>query len=176
VSAAFNSTPDGAFRKAVRDAIRKSYLSKSQQAVVVAVVNLWFYHRNGPKGHIHPGRTLLAKKAKVSVRTVATTLAMMRDGNALIAIGRLRGEGQKPTQYRVDLRALFDFCGADVPESADGELTPYRADTDGQSCTPLCTPLAHHWRADFAHSLTDVRHVCANGAETKLRVVNGGRF
>ena len=45
---------EAAFRRAVRDAIRKSPLSKSEQAVTLALANLWFHHK--PKGEMHPGR------------------------------------------------------------------------------------------------------------------------
>jgi hypothetical protein len=175
MSAAFKSTLEASFRRVVRDVIRDSYMSKGEQAVTLAVVNLWFHHRNGPKGHIHPGRERLAKTAKVSVRTVAATLAKLREGGVLIVVGRPRGEGQKPTQYKVRLTEIFRFCGADLPEWMEGDLTRHAGSQGGQNCTPDCTPLAHHWRAEIAHSLTDVRTVCASKAETQFRVVNGGR-
>ncbi len=51
----FRDSNEAAFRRAVRDAIRKSALTKSEQAVTLALANLWFHHK-APKGVMHPGR------------------------------------------------------------------------------------------------------------------------
>jgi DNA-binding transcriptional ArsR family regulator len=169
MSASFKASQEAAFRRVVREVIRDSYMSKGEQAVTLAVVNLWLHHRNGPKGHIHPGRERLARSAKVSVRTVASTLAKLREGGVLIVVARPRGEGQKPTQYRVNLIEIFRFCGADLPAWMEGNLTPFSGGSGGQNCTPDCTPLAHHWRAEIAHSLTDV----GNAFPKRLKVVGG---
>lgn len=175
MSASFKSTQESAFRNLIREVIRNSGMSKGEQSVTLAIVNLWFHHRNGPKGYIHPGREKLAKSAKVSIRTVASTLANLRDGNVLFVVGRPRGEGQKPTQYRVRLTEIFRFCGADLPEWMDADFSRQNSPQQGQSCTPDCTPLAHHWRAEIAHSLTDVAPPLASKARTNLRAVSGGR-
>lgn len=164
----FRDTPESALRRLVRLVIRKSPLTKSEQAVTLAVVNLWFHHRNGPKGYIHPGRERLAKSARVSVRTVASTLARLRDGGALVVVGRPKGEGQKPTEYRIDVSALLVICGTDLPTVMSGRLVPMGRKSGGQNCTPLKSEIAHHMGAGIAHSLKDVAP-----AFSRLRVVGG---
>ena len=54
----FIDSNEAAFRRAVRDAIRKSALTKSEQAVTLALANLWFHHK--AKGEMHPGREKIA--------------------------------------------------------------------------------------------------------------------
>jgi len=101
------------FRRMVRAAIRRSEMTKSDRDVTLAMANLWFHHRNGPKKHIHPGRKKLAKSAGVSIKTVARCLAKLQAARIIIAIKYPRGEGQNPTQYTVDLAALLTYCGCD---------------------------------------------------------------
>lgn len=145
----YKDSAEAAARKVVRDMIRKAGFSRSEREVILAVVNLWFYHKNGLKGYIHPGRKLLAKRADVSIRTVATTLGKLRDAGVLQAIANRKGEGQKPTHYTVDLIALFEACGHEFPKELEGNLVPVFS---GTNCTPLYSEIAHHWRAEIAHS------------------------
>ena len=170
MKAPFKNSAEAAFRKLVREVIRNSDMTKGEKAVTLAFVNLWFHHRNGPKGHIHPGREKLAKTAQVSVRTVASTLDLLRQAGVIVAIGRLHGEGQRPTQYKVRIGALFGFCGADVPEWIEGALTPVKAQSGVQSGVQFCTPKTAKWCAKIAHSLTDVGNDFSKG----LRLVGGG--
>lgn len=139
MTAEFHNGQEAAFRRLVRDVVKRSHLTKSEQAVCLSVMNLWFHHRNGATKTIHPGREKLAKSANVSVRTVATTLAKMREAGVLVAVAHPRGEGQKPTEYKVKLSLIFDFCGADIPEWMGGNLAPV---SDKVACK-----IAHHSNA-----------------------------
>jgi hypothetical protein len=107
----YKDSTEYAYRRLVRAAIRKSNMTKSDRDITLAIVNLWFHHRNGPKGYIHPGRKHLAKKANVSIITVARCLTRLRDSHVILAIKNPKGEGQKPTQYVVNIHALMLHCG-----------------------------------------------------------------
>ena len=72
----FRHSNEAAFRRAVRAAIRQSALSKSEQAVTLALANLWFHHK--PKGEMHPGRAKIARRARVSIKTVTRTMAKLK--------------------------------------------------------------------------------------------------
>lgn len=117
----FRDSPEFAFRRLVRACIRKSDLTKSEQAVTTAVVNLWFHHK--AKGVVYPGRARLAKSAKVSVRTVASTLAKLRAAGVLRVVSHGKG-GRAATRYRLRFTPLFILCGADLPDWMEGELRP----------------------------------------------------
>jgi hypothetical protein len=110
-------------------------LTNSEIKVLVALVNLWLYHRNGPKGYIHPGRKLLAKKAGVSVVTVARSLEIFRILGIAKAIRNLKGGNGRATQYVVDtdaIKEIFDPC--DVKTVA-GELVPFSVSFPTQNDT-----------------------------------------
>ena len=109
----YKDSADYAFKRMVRAAIRKSEMTKSDRDITLAIVDLWFFHKNGRKKYIHPGRRKLAKKAKVTIITVARCLAKLRAAGILTVIKNPRGEGQKPTQYTVNIHALLVFCGCD---------------------------------------------------------------
>lgn len=118
----FDKSMEAAFRKSVRDAVRKSKeLTLSQKNVALYIVNLWLHHRNGPEGLIRPGRARISKKVEVSPRTVSTVLKMMREGGVLIPVGNEAG-GNGPTRYTMRLRKIFGWCGHKMPEFMRGEL------------------------------------------------------
>ena len=102
----YKDSTENAYRRLVRAAIRKSNMTKSDRDITLAIVNLWFHHRNGPKGYIHPGRKHLAKKANVSIITVARCLTRLRDSHVILAIKNPKGEGQKPTHWLDEFMAL----------------------------------------------------------------------
>jgi hypothetical protein len=98
-------------------------MTPGQKSVVIQILNLWLHHRNGVNGIIHPGRERLAKVGRVSVRTVAATLKMLRDASVLKVTARPYGEGQKPTEYTMNTISLLVLCGAELPKWIEGELT-----------------------------------------------------
>ena len=118
----FRDSSEFAFRRLVRSCVRKSDLTKSEQAVTLAVVNLWFHH----KAHrvIHPGRTKLAKSANVCIKTVSRTLAMLCAAGALQVVSHPKG-GRAATKYRLRFAPLLILCGADLPEWMEGELRAF---------------------------------------------------
>ena len=106
----FKKSQEAAHRRFVRSMIRKGPFTKGERDVTLALVNYWFHHKGGAKDYIHPGRKKLAKKAGVSVRTVASTLALLRDWGAIKAVGHLNGLHGNATEYVVDEYALLAFC------------------------------------------------------------------
>lgn len=145
VTPGFRDSQEFALRKAVRDAVKgaaaRHIFTKSERDITLVLVNMWFHHRNGPKGYIHPGRERIAKRANVSVWTVAKCLALLRETKALRVVGHARGEGQRPTQYLLDISALLDMCECGLPDVHPGvlshflacEITHHFAHTAGQS-------------------------------------------
>jgi hypothetical protein len=118
----FRKSREASWRRYLRSAVRQSAMSRAQKDVTMGVLNLWLHHRNGLKGVIHPGRERLAKGAKVSVRTVASTLKALRDAGVLKASKHAYGEGQKPTEYTMNTLALIVHCGGELPEWVAAEL------------------------------------------------------
>jgi len=106
----FKDSREDKHRRLVRSKIRKGPLTKSQRDVTLALVNHWFHHKGGAKGYVHPGRKKLAKKAGTSVRTVASTLAILRDWGVLKVVAHLHGLHGNATEYLVDEYALIAFC------------------------------------------------------------------
>lgn len=120
----FQNSQEAAFRRAIRDRVKKAGFKKSERDIVLVLVNLWFQHRNGPKGFIHPGREKLAKRTGYSVWTVSHCLKMLRSAEVLEATEYERGQGQHATRYKLDLVALVDLCGFDIATLKGGELVP----------------------------------------------------
>jgi len=144
----FKDSQEAAFRRIVRQAIRKGPFTKGERDVTLALVNLWFHHRNGPKGYIHPSRKMLAERAGVSVRTVASTLAMLRAGDMIVPVSGLRGGKAKATRYKVNARQVMVFCGVDW-------LDEFMRGTGG-NCTVWKPEIARYGRAKIAHCISNV--------------------
>ena len=133
----FKAGIEAAWRRYLRAAVRQSGLTLGQKAVTVKVLDLWLHHRNGPKGYIHPGRAKIAKAAKVTEKTVSRTFKELRDFGVLRPVARLRGEGQKPTEYRMSTIALLELCCAEVPDWVAGELVEVAGQL-GRKCPTKC--------------------------------------
>jgi DNA-binding transcriptional ArsR family regulator len=150
----FKDSQEAALRRVIRAVIRRGPFTKSEKAVVLAFINHWFHHKSSAKGVVHPGRKKLAKRADVSIRTVSSTLNMLRDHGAIIAVDRLRGLDGKATEYKVDTVALTALC-----EKKKSDLRYYGA----QNCTG-------GGRAKIAHRSYDVnvipfpRNITSKGA------------
>lgn len=108
--AEFKKSQEQAFRRTIRDLIRGGPFSKGERDVILAFFNHWFAHRNNEKGFVHPGRKKLAKRAGVTVRTVASTLALLREHHAIQAVGHLNGLQGMATEYTVSIEALRLLC------------------------------------------------------------------
>lgn len=145
----FKSGQAHAFRRLVREAINRSDLSRSQRAITLAVVNHWFHHK--AKGEMHPGREALAAKSRTSIRTVASTLAMLRAAGVLVATAYEAG-GRRATRYRLRFVPLLVLCGADLPEWMEGELRPIWV----ENCTVSEAKIARLNRAKIAHGSKNV--------------------
>lgn len=117
----FKKSLEASWRRCLRSAVNQSQMTRGQKAVTIAVLNLWMHHRND-KGYIYPGRRRLAKATGLTEKTVSRTLAMLRAADVLRVRARLRGEGQKPTEYTMATIPLLHFCGAKLPKWIEGEL------------------------------------------------------
>lgn len=109
----FKNSQEANFRRMVRQAIRKGPFTKGERDVTLAVVNMWFHHKGGPKPYIHPGREKIAKKSGVTVKTVSRCLATLRASNVLAAVNGLSGGGKVATKYTVNVWSLMTLCGCD---------------------------------------------------------------
>ena len=89
--------------------------------MTLALANLWFHHK--PKGEMHPGRAKIARKARVSIKTVTRTMAKLKQAGCLIALSHEKG-GRASTRYRLRPLRLMVFCGAQLPAWVEGELAP----------------------------------------------------
>lgn len=107
----FKDSQEAAFRRLMRQSIRRGPFTKSEREVVLAFINHWFHHRNSTKGVVHPGRKQLARKAGVSIRTVSTVLDILRQEGALVATAHLNGLHGNATEYVVNTVALTELCG-----------------------------------------------------------------
>lgn len=109
----FKDSQEAAFRRIIRQAIRKGPFTKSHRDVTLALFDHWFHHKSGPKGYIHPGRAKLAKKARTTEKTVSRCLASLRSAGVISPAGSLKGNRYQATEYTVDPLALLVFCGCD---------------------------------------------------------------
>lgn len=110
---AFRDSQEAAFRRIIREAVNKGPFTKSERDVTLAMVNHWFHHRKGRNGFIHPGREKIAKRAKVTVKTVSRTFAVLRAAGILMPISGVFGGGNQSTRYTVNTHALLVYCGCD---------------------------------------------------------------
>lgn len=152
----FKDSQEAAIRRLVRDAIRKGPFTKGQRDVTLALVNHWFHHKGTAKP-IHPGREKLARKAKVSVRTVASSLSMLRAAGVLVVVSNLRGGHDTATKYRVNTAALLTLCGCDW---MDEFLSGY-----ARNCTVAGHEIARLGSAKIAHGINNVSICLSQGGE-----------
>lgn len=167
----FSDSQEAVFRRHCRDAAKRGPFSKGERDVVLAVLNLWFVHRKKDGGVFHPGRTKLARRAGVSVRTVASTLAMLRDAGVMQTVSHAKGGWGKATRYTFDVIAYFPACGFDYPAFIPGDLVV-------QNCTHSRPPIAHNMRAKIAHGISNPSESAfandVDDAFPPLRLIAGG--
>lgn len=109
----FKGSEQFSFQRFMRGRVRAcDDLTKTERDITVFLLNLWFRHENGPKGYIHPGRPLIAKKCQCTVKTASRTLAKLRAAGIIVPLNEPNG-GRTATQYVVDMAALAVFCGCD---------------------------------------------------------------
>lgn len=121
----------------MRRIISRLRLSKNEQAVLQAIVNLWFFHRY-VSGEIHPGREAIAAKSGLSVRTVASFMAKFRSFGFISPVAYAKG-GRNSTRYVVDLDAIRTFGSKPVlVASGPLEAVPLERATDAVSDDKPC--------------------------------------
>lgn len=112
----FKDSQEAAYRRLMRGWVRRAPFTKAERDVTLAILNVWFHHRNGAKKYIHPSRYALANKAGVSVKTVSRALETLRSGGALVVMSDTKGGRSTATRYRVDDLCLLAMCGVDIAE------------------------------------------------------------
>jgi hypothetical protein len=126
---AFKDSAENALRKllrdAVRDAVGKGRMTRAQRDVTAYLLNLWHFHKNGPKGYIAPGHDGIAAKARVSVRTAAGTVGLLCKAGVLTVVGCPTG-GKGNARLTLDISALLLFCGCEIPAHLEGKLRAYK--------------------------------------------------
>jgi hypothetical protein len=104
----FRQSTEFAFRKLVRASIQKhAPFPPNHRNILVALVDLWFHHRNGPLGCIHPSREQLVKTANCKRETVKRALGVFREIGILIVVSDMKGGRKKATRYKVDIEAVL---------------------------------------------------------------------
>lgn len=146
----FIRSNEAAFRRAVRDAIKKSTLTKSEQALVQVLANLWFHHK--AKGAMHPGREKIARQAGVSVKTVTRTMTKLKAAGCLVVVSHENGGGAA-TRFRLKPLELMVFCGARLPSWAVGDDLTRLPAQDGSLPSAEMSRIAED---KMSHGLTDV--------------------
>jgi hypothetical protein len=109
-------------RRGIAKGFKTGVFNRLERDLITMLANLWFHHRgeNG-EGVIRPGREYLAKRAKCSIRSVASLLKRLREAGILIPIEYLKG-GRKATRYKLDMHRLLVWCGVQFPEVVQGAL------------------------------------------------------
>jgi hypothetical protein len=102
---------------------------------------------------------MIAKKASVSVRTVAHTFDLLRGQSVLRPMSGLKGGKGKATRYVIDIWTLLEVCGFGW---VDEFLRGYAINT-AQSCTVKDARIARYSRAEIAHCLNDVETCQSQG-------------
>lgn len=121
----FKASKSFADAQFIRRAINKSSLSASRRNALRHLVNLWYYHRCGA-GEIHPGAEKLAKKWRLSLRTVKTILKEFREAGFIKAIKYANG-GKNATRYTVDLDQIIETLAPSKVITIPGELAPIQS-------------------------------------------------
>lgn len=95
------------------------------------MVNLWFYHRSGPKPFIHPSNGLISRKIKCDKRTVIRCTKFLVDERILIKVGNASKAGKRANEYVVNIEklvCLFDEKGVTNVTSAFRKMSPQHSD------------------------------------------------
>jgi hypothetical protein len=123
----FRASAEAERHRRVRAVIRKikrDVLTKAERDVLMAVVNLWFYHGKSGAKMIYPGRKKLALKADVSIPTVARALDHFRKLGILEAQQYAQG-GRNSTRYKVCIHTLMETFDPSDVEYVSGTLVPF---------------------------------------------------
>ena len=129
VSIDFKASREAERQRYVRSIIRKikrNVLTKAERDVLMVMVNLWFYHKGGPDGFVHPGRKKIAKRANTSVVTVSRSLARLCAYGVIDATDYANG-GRKATRYFVDIDSIIETFNPHGVRTIPGVLVAFRA-------------------------------------------------
>jgi hypothetical protein len=101
----------------IRWAIRRLHhtkLFKGEKAVLLALFNHAMHHDGDTYA---PGRELLAKRAGVSVRTVARAMDRLREMLVIRNVAYANGAHNRKTQFTIDWNALFALIGIKMTDA-----------------------------------------------------------
>lgn len=127
VSVDFKKSREAERQRYTRSIIRKikrEKLTKAERDVLMVMVNLWFYHKCGPNGFIHPGREKIAKRSDVSVVTVSRSLATLK-GFGVITSTEYEHGGRKSTRYFVDIDRIAEVFNPHGVKTVSGQLVQF---------------------------------------------------
>lgn len=108
-------------RRAERDKKHPNRLTQSEEKVLQAIMNKWFYYEHRT-GVIYPGVPKLMRETGRSRRTVQMALRKFESLGFLIAI-KTENQGRKhSTRYKIDILKLIQTYGVNLPKTMEGEL------------------------------------------------------
>ena len=141
----FRKSMEAAFRRTVRQAIKRAPLTRAEREITIVLTNLWFVHRNGQFGFIHPSKRAIAKRARCTERTVQRCLQMLKGADVLTITKNEKGGKRLAPHYRLSITALLTLCNADIPTETEGYLkamhtTDSESPIDGKSNGKLPQP------------------------------------
>lgn len=116
----FRDSQEDAYRRLIREAVKRGPYTRAEKDIVRCIVNLWLHHRK-KEGVIRPGAELLAKRSKTSEATVRRSLRMLREVGILIPVKYANG-GRNATRYRLEDKPLFDLANMKAPIVVSGAL------------------------------------------------------
>lgn len=108
-------------RRVVRAAIKKAPTTRAARDVLGYLFSLWSHHKDGRRQYFDPGSDMIAHKVGCSRKTVTRAMAEFRDAGLLVVVGCPTG-GKGCARYRMDLDALFAFCGVKMPELPTADI------------------------------------------------------
>lgn len=162
----------------VRKSIKGAPITRAQRDVLVSVFNFWVHHQGKGNALVYPGREKLARRAKVTIKTVSRSLALFRERDVLTVVSHPKGGWGTATHYALNLDALLMLCGHSLPVVKGGELELLSC----QNVPHFFSKMSHTLRDKMSHEYNNVScHVFTSqgievdDAKPSLRLIDGGR-
>lgn len=175
----YAGSPEAAFRRFVRQSIRKAPITRSDRDILTSLANFWFHHEGNGRGYIHPGREKLAARARVSIVTVARCLQKLRDAGVIAIVSHPNGGWGTATRYKVNITQLLRFCGHKFPDEMAGELASISTSNDthfgGKMIHTLGIKMIHGYNTvQHGVSQTPIQGLKSSVGGATLRLIEGG--
>ncbi|MEN9924035.1 MAG: hypothetical protein RL268_161 [Pseudomonadota bacterium] len=172
----FRETPEYSLRCFIRKSVKAAPITRSERDILISLLNFWWHHKDAGRNVFHPGREKLAKRAKVTVKTVARCLKKLRDAGVLVTVSHPRGGWGTATQYRVEIIPLLTLCGYGFPSNDDGEL----AEISGQNVPHFPAKMSHTRRDKMSHGYNKAENLPGqedyfHSSRPALKLIAGGQ-